>query len=648
MKKIFNLRKLIVGMFVFALMFNVINPTVFATNTQEDYIIETATIEVKPEVVAHVPVDYSNEVAIDKIEVTVESDGIVNAITADVNERINFGIEWSINVDMKENDIFYIDLHTDFVTIDERLTIHDVIIDDNYPNVLDEEGNLIAYWGIVEKEGKLKLKFIALSGINDLTEITGRFDMGATVKEFDALTKNETISIGDVNIAATYNNPGYTPEEDKEPPLLGDFEGLVVDDVNRLPILKTIGSDYGFYEYDYAGTTMYDGLGKKEWIATFGADVLKASMPHSVTSYVDASVPKRENVIITDTLQDGMVFDNIQITSLLYEPANTQGDMSSTETSDINLYIQPVEIRQGSLSFDEWKEKIENHPTPAYGRSNDKKTYILNLGTIGDNGLTYGKDNQYIESTLRSKKDADNNPLYTENEMIAMMKSIGFDQTGYVFAQGSANEQVIDIDSYGNGQVLAYKLYLRVAVTPNDDVNYENTISFTSTQGVFEDTADQTIFVKEYDAYIFRMENEGGPKPEEDKSSIKLTMYNDKNEILSGVEFELRDSLGNVLEKQTTDENGVLFFMNYELGEYTLVQTKTVEGYDIDSLVLYDEIGNVVINEVIQIDSVNKLFVYQAVNKLTQQEVVPPVVEPSNPSDHKNPDTSYRIEDIYR
>ena len=68
----------------------------------------------------------------------------------------------------------------------------------------------------------------------------------------------------------------------------------------------------------------------------------------------------------------------------------------------------------------------------------------------------------------------------------------------------------------------------------------------------------------------------------------------DNEEPLKGVEFEIRDSKGKVLEKLVTDaaghaESGLYEIATYKNGEfgksikYYLVETKTLDGYTLDS-----------------------------------------------------------------
>ncbi len=53
----------------------------------------------------------------------------------------------------------------------------------------------------------------------------------------------------------------------------------------------------------------------------------------------------------------------------------------------------------------------------------------------------------------------------------------------------------------------------------------------------------------------------------------------DTKEPIEGVEFQLLDKDGNVIETKTTDANGIAEFTDLVQGEYTLVETKTDERY---------------------------------------------------------------------
>lgn len=58
-------------------------------------------------------------------------------------------------------------------------------------------------------------------------------------------------------------------------------------------------------------------------------------------------------------------------------------------------------------------------------------------------------------------------------------------------------------------------------------------------------------------------------------------MDKETKERLPGATFEILDSDGNKVFEGTTDENGELMSIPLEIGQYTIVETKAPEGYEI-------------------------------------------------------------------
>lgn len=63
--------------------------------------------------------------------------------------------------------------------------------------------------------------------------------------------------------------------------------------------------------------------------------------------------------------------------------------------------------------------------------------------------------------------------------------------------------------------------------------------------------------------------------------SIKIKKKDDAGKALAGVEFTLYDQDGVAVETEVTDKNGVLDFVDLEVGEYTVKETKTIPGYSL-------------------------------------------------------------------
>ena len=71
---------------------------------------------------------------------------------------------------------------------------------------------------------------------------------------------------------------------------------------------------------------------------------------------------------------------------------------------------------------------------------------------------------------------------------------------------------------------------------------------------------------------------------ERKKGSLKIIKVDaDKNEIkLENVEFELYNSKGNLVKKVITNKNGEAYIENLDIGTYTLKETKTKDGYNLE------------------------------------------------------------------
>lgn len=90
-----------------------------------------------------------------------------------------------------------------------------------------------------------------------------------------------------------------------------------------------------------------------------------------------------------------------------------------------------------------------------------------------------------------------------------------------------------------------------------------------------EETQEVTLSPEQLNALV-EVEND------QMKGSIKVIKTDGDTEVtLEGVEFELTYPDGKV-EMFTTDENGEIYVDNLSVGEYTLVETNTLEGYVLD------------------------------------------------------------------
>lgn len=64
---------------------------------------------------------------------------------------------------------------------------------------------------------------------------------------------------------------------------------------------------------------------------------------------------------------------------------------------------------------------------------------------------------------------------------------------------------------------------------------------------------------------------------------FSLTKKDESDKALEGVEFELRNSNGDIVAKKSTDKDGKITFDKLPYGKYWLKETKTLDGYILDS-----------------------------------------------------------------
>ncbi|RKD25892.1 hypothetical protein BEP19_02895 [Ammoniphilus oxalaticus] len=110
----------------------------------------------------------------------------------------------------------------------------------------------------------------------------------------------------------------------------------------------------------------------------------------------------------------------------------------------------------------------------------------------------------------------------------------------------------------------------------------------------------------------------GGTPPTDPKGSLSIIKVDsrDQSNRLSGATFELKDSDGKVVATLTTDANGQAKVADLALGEYTLVETKAPEGY---------ELG----------DAIRTIKIERNHKDITLDKI--PNVKSTDPKDPKNP-----------
>lgn len=92
------------------------------------------------------------------------------------------------------------------------------------------------------------------------------------------------------------------------------------------------------------------------------------------------------------------------------------------------------------------------------------------------------------------------------------------------------------------------------------------------------------VAMENYTGDIYLLKFEGGTTEDTDndgKPDIDPDYHLTKGNALAGAEFDLIDSDGKVVGHATTDKEGQIHFSNVWYGDYTLVETKAPEGYEL-------------------------------------------------------------------
>ncbi len=344
------------------------------------------------------------------------------------------------------------------------------------------------------------------------------------------------------------------------------------------------GKDSEDFDPDGDGTAFETSrYGVIEYTIDVGYDLVLAAAKHN-----DVAESTYQNVVLYDELSEGQYFDTSAFTVGYeeYYPTDATGTniYRSGTTVDLINYFEVIH-QSADETYAEFKSRIESMviggtQKPVIAFSSDNKNLIVNLGTFGSNGLPVATDEDGAITSDAGLSDYLKDKGLNSGEIDAFLKSFGF-------------------ESDAKGQALGYTFTLKVYAAPSEEEysNVVDLVSFTKEESALV----SGIIVSNVGAHI---------TGEKDKVTItKYTedSYGSGNQIpLEGVEFKLLKEVTDAdtgitsfvdymvdgaLVTATTNSDGEATFEKLPEGKYRIIEVRTVTGYDIDSLVVYDFTG---------------------------------------------------------
>ena len=232
----------------------------------------------------------------------------------------------------------------------------------------------------------------------------------------------------------------------------------------------------------------------------------------------------------------GVEFEVIDSQNRIVEKIVTNENGEATTS---RLVIGKYKVKEISLGTN--KEYLLNN--------DDNNTVTVEVSNDEISNLVI--ENEHKKGTLKIiKVDKDNNSIFLEGVEFEITDEDGFKYKGSTDKNG-----ILEIDNIRSGNIIIKEI----------KTNNEYVLSKEKYNLVIEHNNTLQIIIEN----------------EKKKGEIELFKVDeDNNEIkLSGVEFELIDSKGNVLDKIKTNENGYARTKKIPIGEYYLKETKTNNKY---------------------------------------------------------------------
>ncbi|HHD2754492.1 TPA: collagen binding domain-containing protein, partial [Clostridium perfringens] len=341
------------------------------------------------------------------------------------------------------------------------------------------------------------------------------------------------------------------------------------------------------------GKVVQTGTTNKDGIVEFN------NLPYGNYTYEEIKAPEgyvidptavnfdisENNKVLEFTAKNDPIEGNLQITKVDSETGNTlPGAKFEIKDSNGKVVQTVVTDEQGIATISGLgygKYTFQEIEAP--------KGYVLNSEpvqfTVEEHGKTleFIAKNNMIQGGIKiTKVDSQNNNTLEGAEFVVKNSEGKVVQTGTTNKDGIVEFNNLPYGSYTYEETKAPEGYVLDSTSVNFDINENNK--------VLEFTAKNNMI-------------QGG---------IKITkVCSQNNNPLEGAEFVVKNSDGKVVQKGTTNKEGIVEFNNLPYGSYTYEETKAPEGYMLDSTAVKFDINEN-----------NKVLEFTAKNNIIKTSVV--------------------------
>src|SRR5699024_10712477 len=281
------------------------------------------------------------------------------------------------------------------------------------------------------------------------------------------------------------------------------------------------------------------------------------------------------NLQLVDTISDNQAYLEESI-KVYHAKVDTNGTVSKDGLADPSTYKLSVDETEFTI---DWNETVE-------------RPYIVEYST-----LFFAKEGENVRNEYKILGDN----ISEEDEDASDRYSIAIKQTSGGGAEGTAGYLLVHkMDTtYGQAQKPIEGIQFELIDTSNDKVlktvttdtnGYadfgrllfgEYKLREVNTPEGYVGFEEQTIKIEKAFIvgesvpldYTFEVENY------KVNGDIEIVKLDDKGNRLAGAEFTLYKADGTVVDTQTTNENGEIFFKDHEPGQYYVQETKAPNGF---------------------------------------------------------------------